>query len=333
MKALVYLGPRRMELQDVPDPLPGPGEALVEVLAAAICGSDLHGFREASARRIPPLVMGHEVVGIVRGVGACVAADITGTRTVAMPVVSCGMCSRCEQGTPNVCPRRRLMGMDFPGAFAEAFTIPADQLRSVPAEIDDARAALVEPLANAVHVVDRSVRDGDRVLVIGAGAIGLFAARVAFLAGASTVVVTDTVADRRVHADRLGAVAVDVGEAANTIETLTRGEGVDVVIDAAGFPATWALATDVVRSGGRVDVIGLGATEGPVRYQTVVAKALTVMGAYACVDADFARAVHLLASGAVDPSEWVTTTPLVDGQAAFETLVDGGRQIKVVLVP
>jgi 2-desacetyl-2-hydroxyethyl bacteriochlorophyllide A dehydrogenase len=334
MKALVYLGPRWMEVQDAPEPAPAPGEARVRVSAAAICGSDLHGFREPSPRRIPPLVMGHEVAGVVDAVGGDVDHTLEGTRVVAMPVVSCGTCARCLEGRPNVCPTRRLMGMDFPGAFADAFTIPVTQLLRVPDHLDDATASLTEPLGNALHVVARAVGDGDRVLVIGAGAIGLFAARAALLAGASIVLVTDTQHDRLQRVEKLGAEPIEAGAgAAGAVAEMTNGDGVDVVIDAAGFPATWALALDVVRYGGRVDVIGLGAPEGPVSYHTIVAKALTVAGAYACVEADFDRALDLLASEEVDVADWITTMPLTEGQSAFEALVDEGRDTKVVLLP
>jgi threonine dehydrogenase-like Zn-dependent dehydrogenase len=172
-----------MEMQYLPELAPDDGEARVRVHAAAICGSDLHGFREASPRRIPPLVMGHEVAGTVDAVGTSVDGALVGARVIAMPVVSCGTCARCREGAPNLCPERRLMGMSFPGAFAEAFTLPAPQLLTIPEGLPDDIASLAEPLANAIHTVDRSVHVGDTVLVIGAGPIGLFAARAAALAG------------------------------------------------------------------------------------------------------------------------------------------------------
>ena len=328
MNALVYLGPRSLELQELPEPIPGAGEARVRMRAAAICGSDLHGFREASPRRIPPLVMGHEVVGTIDAVGDGVDPVLVGERVVAMPVVSCGACARCVEGRPNLCPNRRLMGMNFPGSFAEAFTIPAAQLLPVPASISDEVASVAEPLANAVHVVDRSVREGDDVLVIGAGPIGLFAARAAVLSGAKRVSVTDPVAARLELARSLGAEPIAPDAAHDLADP-----GVDVVIDAAGFPTTWATAVDTARFGGRIEAIGLGAVEGPLAYQAVVAKGLTITGAYACVADDFRRALDLLEFGAVDVASWITTMRLADGGRAFEELVDDGRHVKVVLVP
>ena len=333
MKALMYLGPRRMELQDVPEPLPAPGEARVRVAAAAICGSDLHGFREASPRRIPPLVMGHEVVGTVDAVGDGVDDSLKGTRVVAMPVVSCGACARCAEGRANLCPNRRLMGMNFPGAFAESFVIDAGRLLPVPQDLPDTTATLIEPLANAIHSVQRAVRAGDTVLVIGAGPIGLFAARISVLAGAARTFVVDTLEDRLALAKGLGAEPVPAEGAAEALEAATGGTGVDAVIDAAGFAPTWALGVRAARAGGHIDVIGLGAVEGPASYQQIVAKGLTIVGSYACLEQDFTRALQLLGSGDVDVDGWTVTMPLAEGQGAFEALVDDGRFTKVVLTP
>ena len=117
MKALVYLGPGRMELQDAPDPTPEPGEVVIESRASAICGSDLHGFREASPRRIPPLIMGHETVGEIAEVGDGVSRSrVIGERVVLKPIVSCGVCRWCREGAINHCPAGRLVGRDLTGA-------------------------------------------------------------------------------------------------------------------------------------------------------------------------------------------------------------------------
>lgn len=326
MKALVYLGPRKMELQDLPDAVAGPGEVVVRVTASAICGSDLHGFREASPRRIPPLVMGHEVCGIVEGGHPTIA----GRRVVAKPVVPCGACARCAEGRPNLCPHRRLMGMNFPGGFAEACVLPASHVLPIPDSLPDDVASLAEPLANALHCVRRSVRRGDTVLVIGAGAIGSLAVRAAGLVGARRMLVSDPLPARLAIARDQGGEPIDGLEA---ILEATNGEGVDVVIDAAGFPATWELALQAVRFGGRIEAVGLGAVEGPIAYHPIVAKGITITGSYACVDEDFDRAVSLLANGDVDVTSWITPMPLADGQRAFERLVDEGNLVKVVLEP
>jgi threonine dehydrogenase-like Zn-dependent dehydrogenase len=322
-----------MELQDLPEPEPGPDEARVRVAAAAICGSDLHGFREASPRRVAPLVMGHEAVGVVDAVGDGVAPGLVGNRVAVMPLVACGSCRLCTEGSTNLCPRRRLMGMDFPGAFADLFTIRAAQLLPVPRKLSSEVAALAEPFANAIHAIDRSVQPEDRVLVIGAGPIGLFAVRAAIEAGAGRTFVVDRVDDRLELAQRQGAEPVDVDTAAEAIAEVTDGAGVDVVVDAAGFPETWALAIETVRPGGHIEAIGLGAVLGPLPYHQVVTKGVTIAGSYACVRKDFERALVELLAGRHEIADWVTAVPLGNGQAAFEELVDGGLHTKVVLLP
>jgi threonine dehydrogenase-like Zn-dependent dehydrogenase len=225
------------------------------------------------------------------------------------------------------------MGMSFPGAFAEAFTIPATQVLEVPAALADEPGSLAEPLANAIHSVERSVSPGDVVLVIGAGPIGLFAARTAVLDAAARTFVVDRLADRLALVAALGADPLTAESALEEIIEATSGTGVDVVIDAVGLPSTWELALSAVRFGGRVEAIGLGALEGPLAYQSLITKGVTVVGSYACLPADFERALHLLASGDVDVGPWIARLPLAEGQTAFEALVDDGAYTKVVLIP
>ena len=324
MKTLTYLGPRNMELQDAPEPEPAVGEVRVRISATAICGSDLHGFREASPRRIPPLVMGHEVVGTIDAIGEGVATELVGRRVVVMPVVSCGTCELCAEGRPNLCPNRVLMGMNFPGGFAEACTVPADARPPSP------------PALRRGRVADRAVRQlhplrepggaaGRRVLVIGAGPIGLFAARASILAGAARTFVVDTMQHRLDLAAKLGAEPVAADGAADELGRETNGRGVDAVIDAAGYPATWPLALQAVRPGGHVDVIGLGAPEGPPATTAWSPRASPSSGPTpACRPTSTARC-RLLSEGEPDVYAWITTMPLSAGAAAFEALVDGSE--------
>jgi threonine dehydrogenase-like Zn-dependent dehydrogenase len=277
--------------------------------------------------------MGHEVVGTVDATGEGVSGELLGRRVVVMPVVSCGACELCTSGQPNLCPNRVLMGMNFPGGFADACTIPASHVLSVPEGLSDEVASLTEPFANSIHSVGRAVRPDATVLVIGAGPIGLFAAKASVLAGAARTFVVDTMQHRLDLAAKLGAEPVPADGAADELHRETGGRGVDAVIDAAGYPATWQLALQAVRPGGHVDAIGLGAPEGPLSYHSVVAKGIHIVGSYACLPPDFDRALSLLAEGEPDVSEWITTMPLSAGAAAFDALVDGTELTKVVLVP
>jgi 2-desacetyl-2-hydroxyethyl bacteriochlorophyllide A dehydrogenase len=332
MKALVYLGPRRMEVQDVTDPTPGPGEVVIATEASAICGSDLHGFREASPRRIPPLIMGHETVGTIDAAGDGVDRARVGERVVLKPILACGACEACLAGRTNICAHGRLVGRDLTGGFATRFAIPARAAVAISREVPGDVATLTEPLANAVHAVSRSVGEGDTVLVIGAGPIGSLMVRMAVERAASAVFVTDLVASRLALAERQGGtpLAHDPDEA---LREATAGRGVDVVIDAVGVEATWALALRAVRAGGRIEAVGLGAASGAIDHFAVIGKEARITGSFAWTDADFGQALALIESGGIDTSGWFTTMPFEQGQRAFEGLVDTTERFKVVLVP
>jgi 2-desacetyl-2-hydroxyethyl bacteriochlorophyllide A dehydrogenase len=333
MKALVYLGPRRMQVQDAPDPHARPGEVVVRTAAAAICGSDLHGFREASPRRIPPLIMGHEAVGTVEVVGAGVDEALLGRRVVLKPIVACGRCEACRARRTNLCAEGKLVGRELSGGFAERFVVPAGCVAELAPRVPDDVGTLVEPLANAVHVTRRAVADGDDVLVIGAGPIGVLEARMSVGAGARRVFVTDRIASRLELAIAQRATPLRVEGAEAELREATGGRGVDVVIDAVGVEATWALALRAVRPGGRIEAVGLGAGAGTVEYFAVIGKEATITGSFAWTDEDFARALELIEAGEIETAGWFTRASLADGQRAFEELVDTTDRFKVVLTP
>ncbi len=333
MKVLVYLGPRRMELQDAPDPVPGPGDVVVRTRLSAICGSDLHGFREASPRRIPPLVMGHESVGVIEAAGEGVDPARVGERVVLKPILACGACARCREGRGNLCPSGRLVGRDLAGGFAELFAVPSSAAVPIAGHVANDTATLVEPLANGVHVAARAIRGGETVLVIGAGPIGLVLVRAALLAGAGRVFSTDRIPPRLALAEAQGATSLAADDPLGAVLAETAGEGADVVVDAAGFEDTWALALKAVRPGGRIETVGLGAPGGSVDFHAIVGKEVTIAGSYGWTDADFARALELIQGDTLHPRGWFTRMRLADGQQAFERLVDDADLFKVVLEP
>jgi 2-desacetyl-2-hydroxyethyl bacteriochlorophyllide A dehydrogenase len=333
MKALVYMGPRRMELRDAPDPQPGPGDVVVATLAAAVCGSDLHGFREASPRRIPPLVMGHEAVGTVAAVGDGVDHALIGRRVVLKPILPCGACEACLAGRTNICPNGRLVGRELSGAFGERFAVPASAVVPISSDVPDDAATLVEPLANAVHVATRAVSEGDDVLVIGAGPIGALMARMATEHGAERVFTTDRIPARLELLRAQRAIPLDADAAEDALREATDGRGVDVVIDAVGVEPTWALGLRAIRPGGRIEAVGLGAGAVAVDSFAVVGKEARITGSFAWTDEDFLRALALVEAGAIDTAGWFTDATFAEGQRAFEELVDTTERFKVVLHP
>ncbi|HET8605443.1 MAG TPA: alcohol dehydrogenase catalytic domain-containing protein [Gaiellaceae bacterium] len=316
MKALVWHGERELALEELPDPVPAPGEVVLEVALAGICGSDLHGYRGHPGPRVPPLVLGHEAVGRARG----------GVYTV-YPLLACGTCARCRAGEDNLCEGWRLLGMHRPGVFAERVAVPERSLVAVPAGLAPERAVLAEPLACCVGALaPHEVGPATHVLVLGCGPIGLLTAFAAARAGAEVTAV-DPVAARRAHAERLGAAAVvaDAGEIALA--------SFDLAVDAAGFETTWRAAIDAVRNGGSVVVVGLGQAEGALPIATLVRRSIRLRGQFAYSRTDFAAALELLAAGDLDLA-WVDEAPLADGARAFAELVDRpGEHSKVLLRP
>jgi 2-desacetyl-2-hydroxyethyl bacteriochlorophyllide A dehydrogenase len=333
LKALVYLGPRRMEVQQVPEPAAGIGEVLIETAASAICGSDLHGFREASPRRIPPLIMGHETVGVIAAVGERVDAARVGQRIVLKPILACRACEPCRSGRTNLCATGRLVGRDLTGGFAARFVVPAEAAVEVAAHVPDDVATLTEPLANAVHVTSRAVVPGDDVLVIGAGPIGALMSRMAVERGAARVFATDRVEARVERARAQGSIPLGTDDPEGSLREATDGRGVHVVIDAVGVADTWAFGLRAVRPGGRIETVGLGAASGAVDFYGVIGKEATITGSFAWVDEDFAHALSLIQDGAIDTGGWFTRASFADGQRVFEELVDGTDRFKVVLAP
>jgi threonine dehydrogenase-like Zn-dependent dehydrogenase len=314
MKALVWYGTRDVRFEDCPDPEPAAGEVVLDVELAGICGSDLHGYRGHPGPRVPPLVLGHEVVGSVGGE----------TYTV-FPLVGCGACERCAAGEENLCASWRLIGMHRPGVFAERLALPETCLVPLPAGLEPRRAVLAEPLACCVGALGPS-GGAEEVVVLGCGPIGLLSAYVAAYDG-SRVTVVDPVPERREHALRLGAKAgvASGGE-------LEPGSA-DVVVDAAGFESTWRTALDAVRNGGEIVMLGLGQAEGMFPMAVLVRRAIRLRGQFAYSRADFARAVELLARGDMDLG-WLSDARLADGAQAFADLVDDpAGYAKVLLSP
>jgi threonine dehydrogenase-like Zn-dependent dehydrogenase len=315
MKALVWYGERDVRYEDAPDPEPAGGEVVFEVELAGICGSDLHGYRGHPGPRVPPLVLGHEVIGVVDG-----------ERFTVYPLVACGTCERCRAGEDNLCASWRLLGMHRPGAFAERIAVPRSVLVPLPEGIDPRRAVLAEPLACCVGALAPHEVAGREVVVFGAGPIGLLSAYLAAREGAHVTVV-DPLGERRENAYALGA-----HEGVADGEELEAG-GADLVVDAAGFEATWRAGIAAVRSGGDVVVLGLGQADAPFPMAVLVRRAVRLRGQFAYSRADFARAVAILGEGDVG-LDWLSDAPLAEGAEAFANLVDRpARYAKVLLTP
>jgi threonine dehydrogenase-like Zn-dependent dehydrogenase len=311
MRALVFTAAGQVELRDEPAPEPADDEVLVTVEASGICGSELHGFRSVGFRR-PPMIMGHEFAG----------RTDDGTAVVVNPLVTCGACTACQAGRPQLCPARELLGVHRAGGFAEQVAVPAGNVHALPAGTDWSCAALIEPLANAVHAVRLAGDHPGRVAVIGAGAIGLVCLLVAQIDSAETVVVADPSPQRRRLAERLGA---------ETVESLDTRDSApfDLTVEAVGLPLTRASALGALRPGGTSVWLGLATAEAGGDAADLVRQEKRVLGSFAYTPQDFATAVQL--AGSLDLG-WGTDVPMREAEAVFMELAGGRTDItKAVL--
>ena len=319
MKALVWTGPHAAELRSVGMPVVGDGDVLLAVRAAGVCGSDLHGYRGNSPVRVPPLILGHEVVG----------EDPLGTPYIVNPLVACGSCAVCARGTPNLCRKRGLLGLDRPGAFAEFVKVPRANLVALPDGMPPLLGTLVEPLATPINALD-GLEAGSVVAVVGCGPIGLLSCYAASRAGARLVVAYDV---DRGRAEQAGAFADVIGTGPDDVEAALReatdGLGADVVVDAVGIEPTWEAALAMVRPGGSVAEVGLGQVQGTASVGRIVRDGITWRGVYAYTPEHFGHALQLLRDDP-PPLDWTEAVRLEDGPAVLETLSNGRGPTKAV---
>jgi threonine dehydrogenase-like Zn-dependent dehydrogenase len=313
VKALVFTAPGTVELLDVPEPDPAPGEVVVEVRAAGICGSELHGARRPGFRQ-PPLIMGHEFAGIAGG-----------EAVVVNPILSCGRCPECRRGLRHVCREREIIGVHRAGGFAERVAVPASALRPLPPGLPWEAAALIEPAANAVHAWNLALGavgvECRRVAVIGCGAIGLLCAATALSSGAGQVEVTDLSPARLAAAQRLGAEVADPGLSGQY----------DVVIDAVGSAATRAASVAHQRPGGVAVWLGLAGEETGFDGNALIRSEKRVVGSFAYRDEEFAQAMARIRYWDLT---WAAGYPLAAAAEVFTGLMNGGLDpLKALLRP
>jgi L-iditol 2-dehydrogenase len=322
-------GAGNVALADRPEPTAAAGHVVLSVLGTGICGTDLH-IEDGEFPSIPPVTMGHEVCGVVAEVGEGVDPAWRGARVVVETYFfTCGSCAFCRAGRLNLCPHRRSIGSHVDGGFAPLLHVPVHNLHRIPDWLDGRVAAMAEPLACCCHSVldtDR-VADGDEVLVVGPGPIGLLAAQVARAAG-GRVHVRGTPRDeaRLAAARRLG------------FETSTTDDGPlsrepDVVVECSGSAAGMTFGLESARRGGRYVQMGLAGKPVTVPLDLVCFHELVVTSGFAATSASWARAMELIETRKVELEPLLSeVVPLEEWERAF-TATRAGEGIKFVLVP
>ncbi|MBM1310956.1 alcohol dehydrogenase catalytic domain-containing protein [Sulfitobacter mediterraneus] len=313
MKALVYEDVETLGFRDMPKAEAGEGEHLIRVVASGICGSDMHAYLGHDARRPAPLILGHEAAGVIEG------GPEDGRRVTINPLVTCNTCLACISGRENLCADRQIISMPpREGAFAQYLAMPGTNLVTVPDDVGLAKAALAEPLAVSWHAARLALEAlhsnmERRAIVIGGGAIGLAAALALRAMGVEQVTIVEPNEKRRAFlAERCGQTVTDTTTTPSTI-----------VIDAVGYAATRALASEVAAPGGVIAHIGLGEDTGGLDVRRLTLQEITFIGTYTYTSQDFRNTAQAIFEGRLGPLDWIEERPLSDGAQAFSELRKG----------
>lgn len=325
MKALVYTAPLESRVMDVDAAVAGDGESIVDLAFCGICGSDMHAWHGHDERRLPPLVLGHEAVGMVSH------GDKSGQRVAINPLMTCGACPACSSGATHLCPEREMIGMKRPGGFAEQVAIKSSNLFTIPDHLKFEDAALAEPLACCVHAIrlltaDYSKDKDQRMVILGGGAIGLLSAMVAVAAGYHDVWIAEVNEMRRAMLEQCVAA-----KAYNPIETAPTDRPIAYVLDAVGTGMTRKASTSLIAPGGIIVHIGLQDNEPGLDTRYLTLQEVTFMGTYCYTDGDFAEALDLLAKGTIDGKGFTEIRPLDDGASGFLDIHHGKAPPKIIL--
>ena len=331
-----------VELVEAPQvTLSSPGDVIIEVGAAGICGSDLHidQWIPDYAFLIPalPVTLGHEVSGTIMAAGADIDRSVLGKRVVVKPSVACGKCLHCTTGDPDDCGARVPIGLLQDGAFARHVRVPFKQCIEIPDALDLATAALVEPLTISEHAVqDGEVGEGDRVLIFGPGTIGQGAAVLARIAGAAEIVIVGYNDEsrfsvlRQLGFDKLVDLADEGAE--ERIRQLA-GEGFDTVIEAAGANAALELGIETLRMRGVLVAVGIHGRKASFDINKLVRRRLQIRGSYRASHAIWTRVIELVAGDPAGFRPMIThELPLPDALEGFR-LGHEREASKVILFP
>ncbi|MCC5927873.1 MAG: galactitol-1-phosphate 5-dehydrogenase [Cyclobacteriaceae bacterium] len=338
MKALNLIAPKKFEIIDVDRPACKPDEVLIRVKAAGICGSDVHGMDGSTGRRIAPIIMGHEASGIIEETGGEVSGLKPGERVTFDSTIYNPADWFSKKGMYNLSDNRRVLGVSCDeyrqaGAFAEYLTVPAHIVYKLPDVVSFEEAAMVEPIAVALHAVSLTpLADAESALVIGAGMIGLSIIQVLRAKGIKTIIALDTSPKRLELAATMGAhYCFDKGDIPAQVQQITNGRGADIAFEAVGISTTIKTAVASVRKGATVTLVGNLAREVELPLQAVVTRQIRLQGSCA-ICGEYPEALELIARGAVNVKSLISATPPLDeGQAWFDRLYNGDPELLKVI--
>ena len=334
-QAVFYEGHRQIRLGKQTPIAPGDNEVQLKVSHCGICGTDLHIFHGAMDQRVTmPQVLGHEMSGTIHRCGAAVEDFKIGERVTVMPLTPCGACPACAAGHQHICHHLKFLGIDTPGAFQTRWTVPANTVYRLPHNLSLKHGAMIEPLAVACHDVRlAAVQEGDRVVVLGGGPIGLLVALVAQQAGAD--VILSEINPYRVELARcLGMEAVNPQETDLTalVMNKTGQAGADIVFEVSGSQAGASIMTELLRTRGLAVIVAIFAQPPNIDLFRFFWRELRLQGVRVYEPQDFTDAIALAASGRLPLDELITDIrPLGALKSGFEDMEKGGQVMKILL--
>ncbi|MDD5017251.1 MAG: galactitol-1-phosphate 5-dehydrogenase [Eubacteriales bacterium] len=342
MKSLLLEEANKFRIVKLPEPEISDDEVLVNIKAAAICGSDVHGYDGSSGRRKPPLILGHEASGMIAKKGAKVIDWNIGDRVTFDSTISCGHCSFCKIGKTNLCSNRILYGVScddykLDGAMREYVSVPSKILYKIPSSVTFEQAAMIEPLSVAFHSVNiTNIKLNDIVIVFGVGTIGMMIFKLLKVSNAGKIIVTDMDESKLQLARQAGAdycinATTDIVQ---KVKELTSGKGVDIAFEAVGIASTVKAAINCVKKGGIITLVGNVTPTIDIPLQSLVNKELSLNGSCASAG-EYDRCIDMLANKKISVDDLISkVAPLEEGQLWFDRLHKGEKGlIKVVLKP
>ncbi|MGL5437695.1 MAG: zinc-binding alcohol dehydrogenase family protein [Lachnospiraceae bacterium] len=336
MKAIFINAPGEVEIKEIEKPVRKEGEALLKILYGGICGSDLGSYRGTFAYFSYPRTPGHEFSAEIVEINENDKGLKPGIIVTCNPYFNCQHCYSCEHGTVNACMDNQTMGVQREGAFAEYITMPIDRIFAGQG-LDPKTLAVIEPFCISYHGVKRAeVKAGDKVLIVGAGTIGVLAAIAAKAVGAE-VYIADVAEGKLTYAKEFGVDGVILNNTPQAMETavkeITGGDGFDVTIEAVGLPSTFQDCIDAAAFGARVSVIGVGKKNLDFNFTMIQKKELNIFGSRNALSSDFIELIDMVKMGGVPLEKIITDTYTFDDapQAFGDFDKNQGNMLKVVI--
>ncbi len=337
MKQAVMTAPGAIEIRQVEQPAPRPGEVLVHIQRIGVCGSDIHVYHGLHPYTSYPVVQGHEVAGTIAALGPGVSGFALGEPVVFMPQVTCGECYSCRHGMYHICDQLKVMGFQTDGAAQDYFPVPAEMVLKLPAGISLDQAAMIEPLSVAVHALRRGGEvAGKRVLVLGAGTIGNLVGQSARAMGAAAVMVTDLSEYKLEMARQVGLAHAVNTQQQDLGEAILRDFGpdkADLILECVGAQDTISQAVAHARKGSMIVVVGVFGKKPVVDLGLVQDRELSLVGTLMYQKTDYEKAIELVDRGLVHMDPLITHRfPFDQYLQAYHTIeASGGKYMKVMI--